>query len=81
MPRYFFNHAGDGYPPDDEGLDLPDLGAARIEATCFAAERLRDRPQYAWDDMDFRIEVTDGDGLLLFTILVLGIDAPAVRVG
>ncbi len=33
MPRYFFHVCnGDGFTQDDEGLDLPDLHAARATA-------------------------------------------------
>ena len=42
MPRYFFNI--DGESPDGDGLELPDIAAARAEAVRAAGEMLRD-----WD--------------------------------
>ncbi len=58
---------------------MPNLDAARIEALQFSAGTVKDHPDYVWDGKDFRIEMTDETGLLLCTIVVLGIDAPAVR--
>ena len=79
MPRYFFHRTDGGFDPDTEGTDLPSLDAARIEAVQFAAGSVKDHPDYVWDGKDFRIEVTNESGLLLLTIVILGIDAPAVR--
>ena len=75
--RYFFNLAGAVQNPDDEGQDLPSLSAARIEAARFAGQYLRDRPETAWLGEEFRVEVTNGDGLTLFTFIAFGVDAPA----
>jgi hypothetical protein len=74
--RYFFNLAGSVYDPDNEGYELGDLGEARIVATRFAAEYLRDRPEVAWAGEEFRIEVTDENRRLLFTLITVGVDAP-----
>jgi len=41
MPRFFFHHQnGDQLISDEEGLDLPDLGAAREEAEASARKML-----------------------------------------
>ena len=75
--RYFFNLAGAVHDPDDQGQELPSLSAARIEAARFAGQYLRDRPEAAWAGEEFRVEVTNGDGLTLFTFIAFGVDAPA----
>ena len=75
--RFYFNIAGAVADPDDEGLDLPNVAAARIEAVRFAAEYLRDRPEVAWLGDEFRVEVTREDRLILFTFIAIGVDAPA----
>ena len=79
MPRYFFHRTDGGFDPDTEGTELSDLDRARVEAVRFAAGTVQDHPDFVWDGKDFRIEVTNEGGLLLCTIVVLGIDAPAVR--
>lgn len=73
--RYFFNLAGAIDDPDQQGFDLPDISEARIQAVRFAGEYLRDRPEVVWLGDEFRIEVTDSEGVVLFTFIALGTDA------
>ena len=79
MPRYHFHRTNGGFVPDPEGTDLPNFDTARTEAVRYAAETIRERPSFVWDGRDFRVEVTDDGGMLLCTVVVLGIDAPAAR--
>jgi hypothetical protein len=46
--RYFFNIAGAVYDPDNEGVELSSIDAARIEAVKHASELMRDRPHIVW---------------------------------
>jgi phage terminase large subunit-like protein len=78
--RYFFNLAGAVYDPDNEGYELPTLGDARIMAAKHAGEILRDRPGVVWQGEELRVEVTDADRLVMFTLIVVGVDAPAARI-
>lgn len=48
-----------------------------VEAVRYAGEVLRDHPTLVWTGQDFRIEVTDAKQLVLFTVIVGGVDAPA----
>ena len=77
MPRYFF-HSEDGHlEHDSSGTELPDAGAARIEAVRFAGSLLADRPQALWESTRWRMLVTDENAAILFTIevnTVVGID-------
>ena len=79
MPRYFFHRADGVFDPDDEGTEFPDLAAARIEAIRFAAASIKDKPEEVWKGHNFRIEVSDEEGMLLCTVVILGLDAPAAR--
>jgi hypothetical protein len=74
---FFFNLAGVVYDPDVQGVELATLSDARIEAVKFAGETLKDRPQLAWLGEELRVEVTDANQLILFTIIAIGIDSPA----
>ena len=76
---YFFNLAGAVYDPDVDGIELPTIGAARLEAAKHAGELLRDRPGLVWGGEELRVEVTDSNQLVLFTVIVLGVDAPSSR--
>lgn len=79
MPRFFFHRTDGGIDPDQEGTEMPDLDAARIEAVRFAADSVKESPELVWSGSTFRIEVSDETGMLLSTVIVLEIEAPAAR--
>ena len=74
--RYFFNQAGVVFDPDNEGFELPSHDDARVMAVRTAGEVMRDHPTLVWHGEDFRIEVTDSNRMLLFTVVVIGVDSP-----
>ena len=79
MPRYFFHRTDGTFDPDREGTELADLTTARIEAVKFAAGTMQEHPEDVWLGSGFRVEVTDEGGILLCTVVILGIDAPAAQ--
>jgi hypothetical protein len=66
MPRYFFN-IRDGYDvdEDDEGVELPDIEAARAEAIATVKE-LRD--ELGSDVGTIELEITDEAGRRVLTV-------------
>lgn len=74
---FFFNLAGATYDPDVEGIELPSMGQARLTAAIHAGEVLRDRPGLAWEGEELRIEVTDENQLVLFTLIIFGVESAA----
>ena len=76
MPRYHFNCANGSREPDPDGVELADSEAAHAYAMKFAGEVLKSEPQLVWSHGQWRVEVTDDDGVLLFTVITLAIDAP-----
>jgi hypothetical protein len=74
---YFFNLAGAVYDPDVEGVDLPTMAEARLYATVSAGELQRDRPGLPWEGEELRVEVTDENQLVLFTLIIFGVEAAA----
>ena len=79
MARYFFNVVEDDHTVDTVGADYLDQEIARMEAVRFAGEILRSEPERLWKGMELRVEATDQWGTLLFTILVSGVDADALK--
>ena len=77
--RYFFNLAGAVHDPDNEGHELADLAAARMLSVELASDMLREDPKLAWTGEEFRVEVTNSERLVLFTVIVIGVDAPVSR--
>ncbi|MFB0492337.1 hypothetical protein ABIE45_004923 [Methylobacterium sp. OAE515] len=79
MPRFHF-HVHDGYSAlDIEGTELADWQAARLEAIRLAGDILKHDAHRIALGEDWRIEVTDGAGLILFQMTFLVIESPALR--
>ena len=79
MPRYFFGSVDGQREPDEEGEELPNLEAAQLHAMQYAGEVLKSDPALLWKHGQWRVEVTDDTGELLFTVITLAIDAPTAR--
>lgn len=75
MPRYFFFASDTG--ADDTAVDLSDHAAARRYAIRYAGEVMNDQPEVLWDGREFSVTVRDETGLLLFTVAMIAINAPA----
>lgn len=62
MPRYYFDLKNDVDAKDEEGRDLPDLGAARAAAIAEARELMTESVLTGHLDLNHRIEVRDENG-------------------
>ena len=76
MKIYHFNCVDGARIPDTEGISLPDDQTAQVEAVRFAGEVLQSEPHMLWEKGQWRVEVTDAHGLLLFTVIMIAVDAP-----
>jgi hypothetical protein len=76
MPRYFFNiHDGKDLV-DHEGTVLADLSQARVEAVDLAGRCIADMGEVFWTPgHQWRLEVLDENGTLLFTLNFSATDA------
>ena len=77
--RFFFNLASAVYDPDNEGYEFATMSEARMMAAKEVALTLHDRPDLLWLGEEVRLEVTDEHQALLFTVIIVGIDAPAAQ--
>jgi hypothetical protein len=69
MPRFFFHVCnGTGFVEDEEGRELPDLGAARAEALKGARSIMADDLHRGVLDLASFIEVEDERRTLIFTL-------------
>lgn len=68
MPRYFFNICYGSSIPDKEGTELPDAGAAWKEATIACGEMLRDLDGSLKVGPEWRMEVAEESGKVLFSL-------------
>lgn len=77
MPRFHFNLSDGRRVHDDEGIELANIGAARITAVTYLAETIKDNPDEPWNDGEMTVEVTDHAGLIVCTATLVCHDAPA----
>ncbi len=75
MPRFYFHSSSGRAELDEEGVELADIAAARLEAARYAGHLLADDPALVDDTVSLRIEVTDEDGCLCCAVIVAAVDA------
>ena len=76
MARFIFHVEGH---PDDLERDLPNIAAAKCLAVRHAGELICEEAESFWDDAEFSMIVMNEDGLILFTLTLTGLEAPALR--
>ena len=74
MPKYHF-HLDD--QRDEEGIELPNLAAAKCEALEFASRHICDAANSFWDREDWTLTVTDERGLTLVQLHIIGTQSAA----
>jgi hypothetical protein len=74
MPRFHFNLDDQ---PDEQGLELTDLAAAKCEALEFAARHICDAANAFWDREEWTLRVTDERGLTLMQLHIVGTQSAA----
>ena len=75
MPRYFFDSIDGHRERDHEGIELHGELAAQAAAIRYAGEVLALQPTKLADHGQWRVEVTDEQGLLLFTVYTAAVSA------
>jgi hypothetical protein len=81
MPRFYFhtNRRSEASEQDDAGFEFPSIHVAKGEAVKYAGGLLCDSAEHFWDKGDFELTVTDERGFILFTMRLIGTEAPVVR--
>jgi hypothetical protein len=58
-------------------VERDDLTALRVELARFVGELLKDHADQIWVDQDWRVDVTDADGLILYVMQISATDSAA----
>ncbi|MBB3694803.1 DUF6894 family protein [Sphingomonas sp. BK580] len=77
MPRFRFTIRDDRGEIGNKVVDLPSLTAAKTQAVEEASRALAIVDGAFWADGHLQIEVTDGSGLSLVTLMVNGYESSA----
>ena len=78
MPRFHFNVYDGIQLLDEQGIELPDTNFARREAIRYAGTLLEDGAAKDSLGDEWRLEVTDDSGLVLFRLDFNVTESPAV---
>ena len=74
MRRFYFHlRAGDELVPDEEGIDLPDLSAARREAIAAARELLAEAIKDGKPNVPEAFVIADEEGREIDTVLLAAV--------
>ena len=68
MPRYFFNVYDDIVAIDPEGVELPSVEAARLNAVHGARELIADQVRHGYIMLSHWIDVVDDKGEAVLTV-------------
>ena len=68
MPRYFFNVYDDVVAPDEEGMELPNLQAARLHALAGARDLISAQVRHGYLVRSHWIDVADEQGEIILSI-------------
>ncbi len=78
MPRYHFNVLDGVVEYDETGTEMARIADAKRGARRYAGRVLADSALIAKPDNEWRIELTDHRGLILFCLGVTMLDAPNI---
>ena len=79
MSRYFFHLVDGGVDADREGSELPSLQTAKQEAVRLAGAMMRDDPALFLSHERWSVEVSDEDGLPLFSLNIVATEAQGAK--
>lgn len=78
MSTYYFHLENGDETRDDVGTDLATLHDARCYAVQMIAEVLCNEPERYWKHEEYRVTVSDENGLTLFIVEMVSTDAASL---
>ena len=79
MPKYRIALRTESVVSDTVDVEHEELTDLRIEVAKFVGQLLQDHANEIWIDEDWRVDVTDDAGLILYVMHLSVVQAPAVR--
>jgi hypothetical protein len=70
MPAYHINIRSDSHIADSLDVEAESPTDLRLEMASFVGELLKDHAGLIWADEDWRVELTDSAGLILYVIRI-----------
>ncbi len=77
MPKFHIALRTESTVSDTLDIERDNLTDLRVELARFVGEMLKDHANQIWVDEDWRVDVTDENGLILYVMHVSANEAPA----
>ena len=77
MPQYSIALRTETHVRETVEIERADLTALRVELARFVGELLKDHAEQIWVDEDWRVDVMDEDGLILYAMQISATDSAA----
>lgn len=77
MPKFHFEVRTETHVMLTEGMELADFRAARVEAAKRVGALLHDHASEIWVDEEWRMDVTDERGLILYALHISAMKSAA----
>ena len=77
MPKYHIQLRTMDQIWDTVHVERDDLEGLRVEVAQFVGELLREHATKIWADKDWRVDVTDDTGLILYALSIFATDSAA----
>ena len=77
MPNYHIELRTADQVWETVDVERDDLESLRIEVASFVGELLKDHAGRVWADKDWRVDVTDDKGLILYALSIFATDSAA----
>lgn len=78
MPLYHIELRTQDRIWDTLKIERDDMDALRVELSVFVGDLLKEHAQKIWLDQDWRVDVTDHRGLILYVLHIFATDSAAV---
>ncbi len=79
MAHYNIELRTDSHVATAVSVESQDLTALRIELASFVGQMLKEHALQIWVDEDWRVDVTDHTGLILFVMEISASNSPATK--
>ncbi|WP_118858345.1 DUF6894 family protein [Sphingomonas mesophila] len=79
MPKYHIALRTESIVSETLDVERANLTELRIEVAQFVGQLLSDHANEIWVDEDWRVDVTNVDGLILYVMHISAFEAPAAK--
>jgi hypothetical protein len=77
LPKFHIGLRSDTHLNETLTVERDDLTALRIELARFVGDLLKEHAEIIWQDQDWRVDVTDEKGLILYVMEISATDSAA----